>query len=458
MKMPRKNDSLTLKIEGYGSDGAGVSRMEDGRVVFVKGALRGEVCQVQLLKVGKTAAWGRVLNLLEASPKRRESDCPYYPKCGGCQLRHMSYEEELEFKRNRVQEALRRIGGVDVEVSVIHGAKDTLRYRNKIQFPVAQTNDAVKIGFYRARSHDVIDVSDCLLQPQQATRLREAVKAWMIEFGVPAYDEISHKGLIRHVYVRTNREGQSLCVIVVNGKKLPFEGELIAALRQAEEGLVGICLSINREKSNVILGNKFRTLWGRDSLEDVLCGMHFQLSPLSFYQVNREQTEVLYSRATEFAALSGTETVLDLYCGIGTITLAMAQKAGRVIGAEVVEAAVEDARENARRNGVNNVEFICADAGEAAEQLAKKGESPQVICVDPPRKGLALSVIEAIVEMQPERLVYVSCDAGTLARDVKLLQERGYRLEKAEACDLFPRTMHCEVVSLLQRVNLLNDK
>jgi 23S rRNA (uracil1939-C5)-methyltransferase len=360
----------------------------------------------------------------------------------------MSYEEELEFKRRKVEEALRRIGGVDAEVSLIHGAKMTDRYRNKVQFPVSST-ERVNIGFYRARSHDVIDVDDCLLQPEEATRIRQTVKDWMTQFGISAYDERTHKGLLRHVYVRTNRKGESLCVLVVNGTKLPHEKELIAALQQAEPRLLGMMLSINRDKTNVILGDSFRTLWGQDYLEDQLCGLMFQLSPQSFYQVNREQTEVLYHRAMEFAQLTGHETVLDLYCGIGTITLAMAKQAGRVIGAEVVKAAVEDASENAKRNGVSNVEFICGDAGEVAEALAKRGEHPDVICVDPPRKGLALPVIESIVQMAPRRLVYVSCDPGTLARDVKLLEERGYHLEKAEACDLFPRTIHVETVILM---------
>lgn len=451
MNMPKKNELLRLQIEGYGSDGAGISHMEDGRVVFIKGGLNGELCEVKLLKVGKTAAWGRVEELLEPSPHRRESDCSFYPKCGGCQLRHMSYEEELEFKRKRVEEALRRIGGVDTKVSVIHGAKESQRYRNKVQFPVSSTEKGINIGFYRARSHDVIDVEDCLLQPEVATKLRQAVKDWMTQFGVPGYDEQTHKGLVRHVYVRTNREGESLCVLVVNGKKLPHEKELVELLRQAEPKLKGITISMNRDKTNVILGSAFRTLWGQDYLEDQLCGMQFRLSPQSFYQVNREQTEVLYSRATEFAQLTGKETVLDLYCGIGTITLAMAKKAGRVIGAEVVEAAVEDARENAHRNGITNVEFICADAGEAAKALAMRGERPNVICVDPPRKGLSLPVIEAIVKMAPERVVYVSCDPGTLARDVNLLTEHGYRLEKAEACDLFPRTVHVEAIIMMTR-------
>ena len=445
----KKNERYPLEITGYGSAGEGVARLA-GQAVFVKGALQGERCQVQLLKVGKQAAWGRVEQVLTPSPGRQEPDCPQYPRCGGCQLRHMTYEEELAFKREKVQQALRRIGGWEGEVSVIHGARDPFRYRNKIQFPVAE---GPRVGFFRARSHDVIDAPDCLLQPLAATRLRGAFRDWMAAYEVPAYDEKAHEGLIRHLYVRVNRRGESLCAVVANGRKLPHSQALVEALRRAEPGLVGLVLAVNREKTNVILGKEYRVLWGQDFLEDTLCGLDFRLSVPSFYQVNRDQTEVLYGRALDFAGLTGTETVLDLYCGIGTITLNLARRAKRAIGAEVVPAAVEDARANARRNGIENAEFLCADAGQAAQELARRGLRPEVITVDPPRKGLALPVIEAIVEMAPRRLVYVSCDPATLARDVKLLGERGYRLEVAEAADLFPRTAHVETVCLLSKLN-----
>lgn len=451
MVKPEKNRIYRLTVDGYASDGAGVARL-DGQVVFVAGALRDEVCDVQLLKVGKSALWGKAVRVLTPSPARQESDCPHFPKCGGCQLRHMSYEEELELKRRRVEDALRRIGGVDCAVSVIYGAENTLRYRNKVQFPVSAGESAPKIGFYRARSHDVIDVPDCLLQPESAARLRNALRDWMVRFAVPAYDETAHRGLVRHLYVRTNAAGQSLCAVVANGRSLPREAELVAALRATEPGLAGIVLAVNEEATNVILGERYRTLWGQDTLEDVLCGLTFRISVPSFYQVNRAQTEVLYGKAAEFAALTGGETVLDLYCGIGTITLTMAKNAGRAIGAEMVPEAVRDAKENAARNGISNAEFLCADAGEAAAALAAEGVRPDVICVDPPRKGLSPAVIGAIADMAPGRIVYVSCDPGTLARDVKALEERGYRLRKAVAVDLFPRTHHVECVVLMSRV------
>ena len=379
----KKNEIRSLRIEGYGSDGEGVARME-GQAVFVKGALSGELCRVRLLKVGKSAAWGRVEEVLEPSPHRRDQDCPQFPRCGGCRLRHMTYEEELRFKRQKVEDALRRIGGWDGNVEVIHGAAAPDRYRNKIQFPVAE---GPRVGFFRARSHDVVDAPDCLLQPEQATRLRGAFRAWMERYRVPAYDEGAHTGLIRHFYVRVNRAGESLCAVVANGRSLPRRRALVEALRGAEPGLTGVVLSVNTEKTNVILGKEQVLLWGRDYLEDDLCGLSFRLSVPSFYQVNRDQAEVLYGRALDFAGLTGEETALDLYCGIGTITMVMARRAGRVIGAEVVPEAVEDARANARRNGVDNAEFLCADAGQAAAALAERGLHPDVICVDPPRKA-----------------------------------------------------------------------
>lgn len=445
----KKNEQHPLRIEGYGSAGEGVARLE-GQAVFVKGALAGEVCQVQLLKVGKSAAWGRVTQVLTPVPGRQSPDCPRYPRCGGCQLRHMTYAEELRFKQQKVQDALQRIGGWTGRVEKIHGAEAPDRYRNKIQFPVA---DGPRVGFFRARSHEVIDAEDCLLQPLAATRLREAFKLWMERYQVPAYDERVHGGLIRHFYVRVNQRGQSLCAVIANGTDLLHQEELVQALRRAEPDLAGVVLSVNQEKTNVILGKTQRCLWGRDYLEDTLCGLTFRLSVPSFYQVNREQAEVLYGRALAFAGLTGRETVLDLYCGIGTITLVMARQAGRAIGAEVIPAAVEDAKANAARNGVTNAEFLCADAAQAAQTLADRGLRPDVICVDPPRKGLAPAVIDAIVQMAPQRLVYVSCDPATLARDVKRMEEQGYVLQRAEAVDLFPRTAHVETVCLLSKLN-----
>ena len=444
---PREGQLCRLVIDGYASDGAGVARL-DGMVVFVQGGIRGEACDVRLTHVGRSALWGRVEEVVNPSPARIFPRCLHYTKCGGCQFRHMNYAEELEAKRIRVEDALRRLGGAEIHVSAILGAEQVDRYRNKAQFPVAK---GPRIGFYRPRSHDVIDVDDCLLQGEAAARLRGAVKEWMAEYSIPAYNERTFTGLVRHVYVRTNRAGRSLCCLLVNGRGVPREAELVRALRRAEPNLAGIVLGVNEKHNNVILGDSYRALWGEDFLSDTLCGLTFRLSVPSFYQVNPAQTEVLYGKALEFAGLTGAETVLDLYCGIGTISLVMARKAGMVWGAEVVPQAVDDAIANARRNHIENARFLCADAGEAARYLEGEGVRPDVVCVDPPRKGLAEDVVDTIADMGPERVVYVSCDPGTLGRDVKRFAGRGYTLKKAVAVDMFPRTAHVETVVLLSR-------
>ena len=439
-----KNNIYTARIEGYSSEGLGIARI-DGQVVFVHGAVRGELCRVLVMKVLKNAAFGKVTELLEPSPERREPDCPYYGRCGGCDFRHLSYREELWAKRQRVQDALTRLGGSDVEVEEILGAADPLYYRNKSQYPVS----AGKVGFYRARTHDVVDIERCLIQKPQADAAAAALRDYLRDFAVPSYDEKTGRGLLRHLYVRTNRRGESLVCVLANGERLPHEEELVGWLRRAVPDCVGVVLGVNTRRGNTILGERYRTLWGADTLEDELCGLTFRLSVPSFYQVNRDQAEVLYRKAVEYAGLTGGELVVDLYCGAGTITQVMAGGAGRVIGAEIVPEAIEDARENARRNGIENVEFFCGDAAQLAADFAGRGLRPDVICVDPPRKGLAPEVIAAAAQMAPQRVVYVSCDPGTLGRDVKRFAEYGYRVQRAAACDLFPGTRHVETVVLL---------
>ena len=439
-----KNNIYTARIEGYSSEGLGIARI-DGQVVFVHGAVRGELCRILVMKVLKNAAFGKVTELLEPSPERREPDCPYYGRCGGCDFRHLSYREELWAKRQRVQDALTRLGGSDVEVEEILGAADPLYYRNKSQYPVS----AGKVGFYRARTHDVVDIEHCLIQKPQADAAAAALRDYLRDFAVPSYDEKTGRGLLRHLYVRTNRRGESLVCVLTNGERLPHEEELVGRLRRAVPDCVGVVLGVNTRRGNTILGERYRTLWGADTLEDELCGLTFRLSVPSFYQVNRDQAEVLYRKAVEYAGLTGGELVVDLYCGAGTITQVMAGGAGRVIGAEIVPEAIEDARENARRNGIENVEFFCGDAAQLAAAFAGRGLRPDVICVDPPRKGLAPGVIAAAAQMAPQRVVYVSCDPGTLGRDVKRFAEYGYRVQRAAACDLFPGTRHVETVCLL---------
>ena len=440
-----KNQEHTVTIEGYGEGGMGVARI-DGRVVFVHGALRGEKCRVLILKTLKSVAFAKVLEVIEPSSERMESDCPYFPRCGGCTYRHIRYEEELRLKRQRVQDNLSRIGGSDVTVEEILGAQDTLRYRNKAQYPVSKDG---AVGFYRARTHEVIECEHCLLVRPEADAAAEALREYMQSCRVAGYDEKTGRGLIRHLYVRSNAAGESLICVLVNGDKLPKEDRLVALLRDACTKCTGIVLGTNTKKGNVILGDRYRTLWGSDRLEDTLCGKTFRLSVPSFYQVNRVQAERLYAKAIEFAGLTGQETVLDLYCGAGTITLALSDHAKKVLGAEIVPEAIDDARENAARNGVKNAEFFCGDASDVAKKLARENLRPDVITVDPPRKGLAADVVESIAEMQPGRVVYVSCDSATMARDVKRLADLGYTAQRACAVDMFPRADHIETVCQL---------
>ena len=442
-----KNQEHIVAIEGYGEGGMGVARI-DGRVVFVHGALRGETCRVLILKTLKSVAFAKVLEVIEPSGARVESDCPYFPRCGGCTYRHMSYEEELCLKKQRVQDNLARIGGSAVVVEEILGAADTLRYRNKAQYPVSKDG---RVGFYRARTHEVIECEHCLLIKSEADAAAEALREYMRRCRVAGYDEKTGRGLVRHLYVRSNAAGESLICVLVNGNKLPQEKTLVALLRGACPKCRGIVLGTNTKKGNVILGDRYRTLWGEDRLEDTLCGKRFLLSVPSFYQVNRAQAERLYAKAIEFADLTGRETVLDLYCGAGTITLALSDHAKKVLGAEIVPEAIDDARENAVRNDVRNVEFFCGDASDVAKKLAQEHLRPDVITVDPPRKGLAADVVESIAEMQPERVVYVSCDSATMARDVKRFAELGYTATRAAAVDMFPRADHIETVVLLSK-------
>ena len=442
-----KNQEHTVTIEGYGEGGMGVARI-DGRVVFVHGALRGEKCRVLILKTLKSVAFAKVLEVIEPSSERITPDCPYFPRCGGCTYRHIRYEEELRLKKQRVQDNLSRIGGSDVTVEEILGARDTLRYRNKAQYPVSKDG---AVGFYRARTHEVIECEHCLLVKPEADAAAEALREYMQSCRVAGFDEKTGRGLVRHLYIRSNAAGESLVCVLVNGDKLPKEDRLVALLRDACPKCTGIVLGTNTKKGNVILGDRYRTLWGSDRLEDTLCGKTFRLSVPSFYQVNRVQAERLYAKAIEFAGLTGQETVLDLYCGAGTITLALSDHAKKVLGAEIVPEAIDDARENAARNGVKNAEFFCGDASDVAKKLARENLRPDVITVDPPRKGLAADVVESIAEMQPGRVVYVSCDSATMARDVKRLADLGYTAQRACAVDMFPRADHVETVVLLSR-------
>lgn len=437
----------TGTVEGYSSDGYGVVRLS-GAVVFVPRAVRGETVDLKITRVMKTAAAGEIVKIHDPSPERTEPECPWFGKCGGCDFQHLTYPEELRAKRRRVQDALERIGGTDLQAEEILGAKNPLHYRNKSQYPVGAGG---AVGFFQARSHQVVPVTRCLIQPEASDRTAKAVGDWMRRYKIPAYDEGTGKGLVRHVYVRVNRAGESLCCVVINGRQVPREPELAALVRAAAPKTLGVMLNSNTRRGNVILGDRYRVLWGQDYLMDTLCGLRFKLSVPSFYQVNPEQTEALYGKALEFAGLTGEETVLDLYCGIGTITLCMAAKVKKVIGAEIVPAAIRDAEENAVRNGIQNAVFFCGDAADVAVRLEKDGLRPDVVTVDPPRKGLAPEVIASIAAMGPDRVVYVSCDPATLGRDVKIFGGLGYRAVRACAVDMFPGTRHVESVVKLAR-------
>ena len=454
MEALEKGSVYTAVIDGYSSEGLGIARV-NGAVVFVPHAVRGEEIDLRITKVMKTSCAGEIVKIHDPSPERMEPECPYAGKCGGCAYRHLTYPEELWAKRQRVQDALTRIGGLDLTVEEILGAKNPEHYRNKSQYPVGADGS---IGFFQARTHKVVPIRRCLIQTEAADRTAQAVGEWMRRYKISAYDETTGKGLVRHVCVRVNRKGESLCCVVVNGNKVPREPELAAYVTAAVPHTVGVLLNSNTRRGNVVLGDKYRTLFGWNYLMDTLCGLEFKLSMPSFYQVNRDQAEVLYGKALEFAGLTGNETVLDLYCGIGTITLCLAKAAKRVIGAEIVPPAIRDAKENALRNHIENAEFFCGDAADIAAKLESDGLRPDVVTVDPPRKGLAPEVIASVAAMGPEKVVYVSCDPATLGRDVKIFREFGYEAKRAAAVDMFPGTAHVETVVLLSKGQIDSNK
>ena len=449
--MLKNNELYSITITGYTSDGEGVGRV-DGEVVFVPRTILGETCRVRIVNVGRTAAHGVVEEIITPSAHRVVPECPYFAKCGGCDFWHMDYEAELSLKQQRVHEALTRIGGFTLPLPEICGADSQTGYRNKVQYPVAQQRGRAVAGFFRARTHEVIPIDTCRIQPDCADRLRAAVLDWMRAYRVPAYDERTHSGIVRHIYLRKGfASGEILCCVVVNCKTLRHAAELVTAIRAALPETTSIVLSYNEKRGNSVLGDRFETIFGTGYIEDTLCGLRFRLSARSFYQVNHDQAERLYRAAVAFADLHGTESVLDLYCGTGTITLCLAREAGQAYGVEIIPEAIRDAEENAVQNNIQNVQFSCADASAAAQAFAARGEQPDVIVVDPPRKGLSRDVVDAMLQMSPARIVYVSCDPATLARDARLLCDGGYALQRVQAFDLFPRCAHVETVVLLSK-------
>lgn len=441
-----KNQNVELYIDSFTSEGSGVGRYEN-MAVFVSGAAAGDKVTAHIIKAKKTYAVARVEKVLRPAKSRIMPACPYFPSCGGCAFQHISYEKEKEHKKKRVEDAFSHIAHINIEAETLLSDNKTTCYRNKAQYPVSFDRQ-LKIGFFAPRSHRVVDCENCILQPPIFADIVKIFRKFIIKNGITVYDSEKHTGLLRHIYLRlAEATGEVMVCAVINGEDLPHKNELIKKLTEIPS-VKSIVLNINRDRTNVILGKECVTAWGNDCIYDVLCGVKVRLSPLSFYQVNHDMAQQLYEKAAEYACLSGKETVLDMYCGTGTIGLSMAKKAKRIIGAEIVPEAVLDAKRNALENGIENAEFICADAGEAAQELSSRGIKPDVVLLDPPRKGCSEMLLAEIVKMSPERIVYVSCDPSTLARDCFRLKDLGYETKRLAAADLFPvpfmlRALHC---------------
>lgn len=468
----KKNEQITLKITDMGVDGAGIGKL-DGMTFFVKDAVIGDTVLASIMKLKKNYGYAKLLEVAEPSPYRVKPQCPLHRPCGGCQLQALSYEKQLEFKENKIRNNLIRIGGFspdEIPMQPIVGAENTYHYRNKAQFPVGRDKSGnIAAGFYAMRTHSLIPVENCLLGVPQNQEVMDRVLAWMRQYRIQPYDEQAGTGLLRHVLIRYGFfSGQLMVCLVINGQSLPKSGPLIQKLTEIP-GMASISISINEQRSNVIMGDTVQTLWGSSYIEDSIGGVKFRISPLSFYQVNPVQTEALYSLVLEYAGLTGEETVWDLYCGIGTISLFLARKAKQVYGVEIIPQAVADAKQNAEQNNISNVEFFTGRAETILPQFYRQesasapsqipaGQTPQaqsapygklhphVIVIDPPRKGCGEELLDTIVKMQPDRVVYVSCDSATLARDLKYLCGRGYRLEKVRGVDLFCQGVHVETV------------
>ena len=450
--MLKKNDIVTLTITDLTSEGMGVAKHE-GYVLFVPKTAIGDVISAKVLKTLTSHGFAKCETIITPSETRKTVDCPVFTKCGGCLFRHITYEAELAIKKSWVDEHFRRIGKLDIACDTIIPSPAENGYRNKAQIPCGEDKDGnPSFGFFAPHSHRIIPCENCLLQPDFYTDITKTVEAWMKKYQIKPYNEETHKGILRHLFIRDGRvSGEIMVCLVANSEKLPHADALVKMLLETNPKIASIVLNVNKKPNNEILGLKCITLYGKDTIRDTLCGVSFDISPLSFYQINHDGAEVLYRTAAEFAELTEGDTLLDLYCGVGTIGLSMAHKAGKLIGVEVIPAAVENAKENARRNGVNNAEFICADAGEAAKKLAAENMKPDVVIVDPPRKGCGEDVIEAMKTLSPRRIVMVSCNSATAARDCARLAEIGYTATKMRAVDMFPRTGHVETVVLLSR-------
>ena len=455
----QKNQLVTVEIEDMGAGGEGIGKV-NGCALFIKDAIIGDVVEARIMKMKKNYGYAKLLNILTPSMARQNARCPEARRCGGCQIQEMAYEEQLAFKKAKVKNSLLRLGGVpedllDTVMEDIVGMEEPFRYRNKAQYPVGRDREGcLTAGFYAGRTHQIISLPemDCALGAKENREILQVVLSFMEEYGIQPYDEETHSGLVRHILIRKGfRTGEIMVCLVINGAAIPNSSVLAERLCRIP-GMTSVTYSINRERTNVIMGGDIRTVWGQDYITDLIGDVRYRISPLSFFQVNPVQTEKLYGAALEFAGLTGKETVWDLYCGIGTISLFLAQRAGRVYGVEIVPQAIEDAKKNATLNGITNASFYVGKAEEVLpDQYAKYGVSADVIVVDPPRKGCEQIVLETMVRMQPERIVYVSCDPATLGRDVKYLRENGYELTRVRPVDMFPQTVHVETVVLLSQ-------
>ena len=449
----QKNELVTLRIGDMGENGEGIGKA-DGYTLFVKDTVIGDEIQAKVIKAKKTYGYGRLMKILKPSEHRVAPRCPVARQCGGCQLQMLAYREQLRYKEKKVLNDLKRIGGfAEVPMEPVIGMEDPWRYRNKAQFPIGRNRDGHPVaGFYAGRTHTIIPCEDCLLGVSENRQVLERVLDWMRENRIPAYDEQSGTGLVRHVLIRCGfSTGELMVCLVINGAELPDREGLVSRLREVS-GMTGITFSSNTSRTNVIMGDNIHEVWGRPYITDCIGPVRYRISPLSFYQVNPLQTERLYGTVMEFAGLAGNETVWDLYCGIGTISLFLARKAGKVYGVEIVPQAIEDARQNAADNGIENVEFFAGKAEEILPAMyAEKKARADIIVVDPPRKGCEESLLETMMRMQPEKIVYVSCDPATLARDLKYLCGRGYELKRVRPADMFPMSVHVETVALLAK-------
>lgn len=446
----KKNRIYIINITGQTHEGLGVGKIE-GYTVFVEGAISGEIVRTKIVKVLKNYSYGKLLEVLEPSSYRTEPLCPIVGRCGGCQIQHMNYEGQLDYKTRLVKDAVERIGGLKgITVHPAIGMEAPWYYRNKAQFPVGVKDGKIHIGFYAGRSHEIIDTDACMIQDKINDEVIEVIRDFIDEHKISIYDENTGNGLIRHIMTRKGfKTGEVMVCIVINGDNMPYGIELVESLKQSIKNLKTVILNINKKNTNVILGDKNKVIYGEGYIYDFIGEFKFKISPLSFFQVNPVQTEVLYNKAFEYAGLKGEETVIDAYCGIGTISLFLSEKAKKVYGVEIIGQAIEDARANAKLNGVGNAEFILGESETVIAKLYKEGVKADVVVVDPPRKGCDEKLLEVIVKMAPERVVYVSCNPSTMARDLKYLSERGYAVREIQPVDQFPQTVHVETIIMM---------